>query len=519
MYSLLIKNATVIDGTGTPGKILDIAIEGDKIVNLDKNIPSKAIRTIDASNLVVSPGFIDLQNHSDTYWQIFENPTLDSLLFQGFTSIIIGNCGASLAPLLSHNSLLSSQKWHNLQGINTDWQTFNEFLTRMEQHKIALNVGSLVGYSTLRRGIVGDQIRSLDKPEFKAITKTLIECLENGAFGLSSGLSYSHEIIVSELELFELAKIIKNYHSLLSIHLRNEGDEILESIEEVIDIAKNAEVNLKISHLKVKGKNNWKKFNDVISDLETAFHRGANIHFDVYPYDTVWQPLYSYLPKWSIEGGRKNLIQNLNDPIQKKKILIYLNGLGIKLPELIVASTGNPLSATGKKVGQIAKNMECSSEQAIIYLIQHGGSEVLVFENNLNMEQVRQLLFHPLSLIGTDGAGFGLNNHEKLVHPRCFGTTIKFLELMKEAKLPLEVGIKKLTSLPAKKAGIKHRGEIQIDNYADLVIFDPEKLKAKANYVTPFQTNEGIKYVVINGHIAMEDNKISPVLKGKVLRK
>jgi N-acyl-D-amino-acid deacylase len=196
-----------------------------------------------------------------------------------------------------------------------------------------------------------------------------------------------------------------------------------------------------------------------------------------------------------------------------------LNGLSTKLPELIVASTGNRLSATGKKVGQIAKNMECSSEQAILYLIENGGSDVLVFENSLNMEQVRQLLFHPLSLIGTDGAGFGLNNQEKLVHPRCFGTSIKFLELLKEAKLPLEVGIKKLTSLPAKKAGIKHRGEIQIDNYADLVIFDPEKLKAKANYVTPFQTNEGIKYVVINGHIAMEDNKISPVLKGKVLRK
>jgi N-acyl-D-amino-acid deacylase len=166
---------------------------------------------------------------------------------------------------------------------------------------------------------VGDQIRSLDKQELKAITKTLIKCLESGAFGLSSGLSYSHEIIVSELELFELAKVIKNYNSLLSIHLRNEGDEILESVGEVIDIAKNSEANIKISHLKIRGKNNWKKFNDVISDIEIAFHRGANIHYDVYPYDTVWQPLYSYLPKWSIEGGRKNLMQNLNDPIQKRK--------------------------------------------------------------------------------------------------------------------------------------------------------------------------------------------------------
>ncbi len=519
MYSLLIKNATVIDGTGNPGKVLDIAIEGDKIVNVDRQIPSTAQKVIEADNLIVTPGFIDIQNHSDTYWQIFENPKLDSLLYQGYTTALVGNCGASLAPLLSQNSFLAGQKWHNLQGINIDWQNFDEYLNRVEKSGIGINIGSLVGYSTIRRGVVGDQIRSLDKSEFKAIAKILNTCLEQGAFGLSSGLSYSHEIIVSELELFELAKIVKNYQALLAIHLRSEGDEILESLEEVIDIAKNTEVNLKISHLKVRGKHNWNKFNDVISDLEIAFHRGINLHYDSYPYDTVWQPLFTYLPKWSIEGGRKNLLQNLKDPIQRKKILMHLNGLGVKLPELIIASTGNALSAVGKKISQIAKNMECSSEQAILYLIEHGGSEVLVFEQNLNMEQVRQLLFHPLGMVGTDGAGFSLNNSGKLVHPRCFGTSVKFLELWQESKLPLEVGIKKLTSLPAKTAGIKLRGEIAINHFADLVILDKQQLKAKAGYENPFQLNEGIKYVIVNGHIAVENNRLSASLKGKILRK
>ncbi len=519
MYSLLIKNATVIDGTGRPGEVLDVAIEQDKIANIDKNIPPKAHSIIDASGKTLAPGFIDLQNHSDSYWQIFDNPNLDSLITQGYTTILLGNCGASLAPLLSQESLKALQKWHSLEGTNINWQSFGEFLKELSQRNFACNLGSLVGYSTLRRGVVGDQIRSLEKSEYVSITNILENCLEEGAFGLSNGLSYSHEVIVTELELFSLAKVLKKYDALFSVHLRNEGSEIVEALEEALDISRNTEVNLKISHFKVRGEENFPKFQQLISELETAYHKGMNVHFDVYPYDTVWQVLYSYLPKWASEGGRTGMLRALNDPVQKNKILFYLNSLNVRFPELVIASTTNKLSASGKTLGQIAKAMETTSEEALLELIQNGGNEILVFEKNLNEEQIRELLFHPLSLIGSDGAGFSLKNQTKLVHPRCFGTAPKFLKMARDTKISVESAIKKLTSAPAKKAGIKNRGEIKIGNFADLVIFSPELITDQATYLNPFQFSEGIDSVFVNGRAVVNEGKITKVLPGKVLRK
>ncbi|MBI3232237.1 MAG: amidohydrolase family protein [Candidatus Doudnabacteria bacterium] len=519
MYSLLIKNAKVVDGTGKPGEILDVAVEGDKIANIDKNIPSHAQSLVDASGKVLAPGFIDLQNHSDSYWQIFDNPSLDSLITQGYTSIILGNCGASLAPLLSSESLLAMQKWHELAAANINWQTFEEFLNQLSQRKFTCNLGSLAGYGTLRRGVVGDQVRSLDKPEFKAITRILEETLDAGAFGLSNGLSYAHEIIVSELELFELAKILKRREALFSVHLRSEGSHILEAVDEALDIARNTEVNLKISHFKIRGKQNFPKFSHALGDLETAYHKGINAHFDVYPYDTIWQVLYSYLPKWAVEGGRPMIIRHLQDPVQRNKILLYLNSLQVQFPELVIASTANKLSFTGKTLGQIAKNLEISSEQAVLELIQNGGNEILVFEKNLMEEQVRELLFHPLSIIGTDGAGFHASLKDKLVHPRCFGSAPRFLRLSRDAKFALESSIKKLTSAPAKKIGLKARGEIKVGNFADLVVFDPDKITDKATYLNPYQYSEGIEYVFVNGRAVISESKVTGQVPGRVLRK
>ena len=519
MYSLLIKQAKVIEGTGNPGKIMDVAVEGDKIVNVDKNITVKAQTVIDAAGKILTPGFIDIQNHSDSYWQIFDNPGFESLITQGFTSILIGNCGGSLAPLLSSDALLSIQKWHNLEGANINWQSFSEYIQELSKKRFACNVGSLVGYSTLRRGIVGDRIRSLEKDELGAVKKILEESLEAGAFGLSSGLSYSHEIIIKELELFELAKVVARQGALFSVHLRNESSEIVEAVEETLDIAKNSNVNLKISHLKIRGENNWQKLPEALELISTAYHKGVNVHFDLYPYDTVWQVLYSYLPRWATEGGRTVMLKHLSDPVYRNKILLHLNNSDIHFPKLLIASTSNKLNFICKTLGQIAKNLEVSSEAALLHLIQSGGSEVMVFDKNLDTEGVSQLLVHPLSLIATDGAGFNLNGKTRLVHPRCFGTVPKFINLAKNYGLSLEDAIKKITSGPAKKAGFKNRGEIKVGNFADLVIFDENNLKDRATYENPYVFSDGISHVFVNGKAVVSNSKISGELPGYVLKK
>jgi len=520
MYSLLIKNAKVIDGSGKPGEILDVAISGDEIANIDKNITSNAQTVIDGSGKILSPGFIDIQNHSDAYWQLFENPGLDSLTTQGFTTILVGQCGASLAPLLSRDALLSIQKWHSLEGINVNWQSFSEFVEELSKSRFACNVASLVGYSTLRRGIVGDNTRRLEKNEINALKKVLQDSLDSGAFGLSSGLSYAHEVIISELELYELAKIIAKKKALFSIHLRSETSEIYESVEEALDIARNTDVNLKISHLKIRGRQNWGKAQEVVNALESSYHKGVNVHFDIYPYDTTWLVLYSYLPKWAVEGGRMYMLKHFNDPIQRNKILTHLHNSETKFSELLVASTANKLNFMGKTIGQIAKNMEVSSEEAILHLIQNGGSEVLVFDKNLNTGQVDELVFHPLSFVATDGGGFNKTTPSKLVHPRCFGTAAKFLKMaMNSEHTTLEEAVQKMTAGPAKKIGLQKRGEIKVGNFADLALWQPQTLTDKATYENPYQYSLGMDYVFVNGKAVVAKGKLTDQLPGYVLRK
>lgn len=524
MYSILIQKAQIIDGTGHEGWIGDVAIEGDSIVEIAPHINIHAKEVIDGQGLMLTPGFIDMQNHSDSYWQLFDTPSLDSLITQGYTTILVGQCGASLAPVLSPGSLLPMQKWHTLDGANINWTSFDEFAKDFSKRNYGCNIASLVGYATLRRGLIGDAVRSLTAPETDALRRILWESLEAGAFGLSTGLSYAHEIIISELELYDLAQIVAKEDALLSVHLRNEGSEIVESIAEAVDLCMHTGVNLKISHLKIKDLANWHHFNDAITTLENAYHQGLKINFDVYPYDSIWQPLYTYLPKWASLAGRAELLTHLENPAQKKKILAHLHNSQVKFSEMMVASTAHPLSIHSKTIGSIARNLGLTSEETVLEILKTGGSEVLVFDRCLSPDQVTELLEHPLGFVATDGAGFkdihqagGLAN--KLVHPRCFGSAPKFLqEVLQNKHIPIEEAIRKLTGGPASKLGLSRRGSIVVGNFADLVLFSPGEIQSKATYKDPYAYADGIQLVMVNGNISVRRGAVVGS-HGKFLRK
>lgn len=518
MLDILIKNGTVIDGTGSAPKKLDVAIEFGHITEVGPNIDAKAVKVIDAKDKFVTPGFIDIQNHSDSYWTIFDQPEQASLLSQGITSIVMGNCGASLAPLLTKESIKTIQKWHNLTGININWASMGEFLDMLSKKPLGVNVGTLVGHATLRRGLVGDKIRELTGDEMKIMDRTLQDALSQGALGLSMGLIYAHEVNSSTTELREILGNLKPDNKYLSVHLRSEASHILDSLDEVIDLARTSQIPVKISHLKIRGKKNWPLFDQVMSRLEIAYHQGIKISFDVYPYDASWTILYTYLPKWAYEGGREQILHNTTDPMSRRKVLDYLRDQNQDFRSIVVADAAGNNNYVGKTIAQIADNQAVSVEEAMLNLIVSTYAQVIVFDNNLSHEQVQLFCTSPLSMIATDGAGF--NKYDpKLVHPRCYGTMPKFLKMIREQKLlKWEHAIRKITFEPASLMGTPDRGVLAKNKVADVVIFDPQTVTDKADYTNTDLLSEGIDSVIVSGKLAFSNKQVL-CTNGTVIRR
>ncbi len=527
MYSVIIKNASIIDGTGGQPRHGDIAIEGDQIVSIADTVEAAAQTIIDAQGLVVCPGFIDVQNHSDSYWQLFDNPSLDSVRAQGFTTIVVGHCGASLAPLLSRESLSALQKWHSLEGVNVNWSSFGEFLDALSASPLGCNVASLVGYSTLRRGLVGSSANALQTQESKTLRSFLEQSMTQGAFGLSNGLGYGHELSVTPMELKDFAETVAQRSGLFSVHLRNEDEFIIESLDEMLELARDTGVRLKISHLKLYGKNDKHIIEHMLDRLETARHQGVEVWFDVYPYDTVWQGITRYLPSWIRIGGREHILQELKNPTTRKKVLEYLQTSVTVLPELLVVSTANKLNVVGKRLSHIAKDFEITSEEALLLLIENGGTDIMVFDHALDPKTVESLVMHPFSLVATDGAGFPSPNgvvsgviNDRLVHPRCFGTAPKFLADVRDTNaISLSEAICKLTGTAAKVVGITDRGELAVGKKADIVIFNPSTIIDTATLTNPYRFPHGIEHVLVNGEPTVKAGLLLKSVYGRVLRK
>ena len=520
MLDLLIKNGTVFDGRReNPPQAVCVGVREGKIEYVGKALrPAKQV--LDAHGLYVSPGFIDVQNHADTFWALFDYPQQESMLLQGITTIAVGHSGASLAPLPTKEALKSTQKWHALAGVNFNWLYFDEFLEELSRHELGVNVASLVGHSTIKRGLIGDAVRLVTEQELKVLERLLISSLKSGAWGLSFGLTYAHECNSAWEELLRLARIIGKTGRLLSVQLRNYGSGILESLDEVIEIAKHASARLKISHVKIEGSQNWGLFDEVIDRIERAHAAGLAISFDVYPYESTWSVLYTYLPKWAYEGGRVGLLSRLEQPFLRQRVINALRERQDSLGQLILAHTSSA-HAVGKDISRIARDQGTDPAEALVNILRSSNSDVIVFDNNLSNEQVNALLYHPLSVISTDGAGFPKDIGKistNLVHPRCFGTMPNFLaRALQDKQISPSEAIAKITSLPASLLGLYDRGVIARHNKADLTVFNPSLLRDTASLVAPAMSPSGIQYVIVNGKLTVTDAGLTDTYAGQVL--
>ncbi|MBI2635656.1 MAG: amidohydrolase family protein [Parcubacteria group bacterium] len=525
---ILIKNGTVIDGVGTPAYHADIAIKDGKIEKIGFLGTPSAKTTIDATGLFVAPGFIDINNASDRYWTLFSHPNAESLVRQGITTIIGGNCGSSLSPLTSGNIILSIQKWADVKKINVNWQTTREFFEEIKKRKLLLNFGTLVGHSTLRRGIIKDEFRDLDSKEFSQMKHLLEASINDGAIGFSTGLSYSHAKIVLSEEISGLLSILDS-GKIYATHLRDEGAKLYESVVEAIETARKNKTNLEISHFKAVGKNNWPLFKKSLDEIHQAAETGMNINFDVYPYASTATILYTLLPDWIAVGGRTKLVENLKNQQLRARAISEMKQPSVakamegkdEFKDIVIASGDIDKIYIGKTIGNIAKNQGVGVCEAIINLLISAEGRLMVFWNSLSEENLIESLKSPFSIIVSDGVAANLDDAQsnQLFHPRSFGSFTRVLGRYVREKniLSWEEAIKKMTALPALKMGLKNCGVIKDGYFADITVFNPETVKDLATYENPFQYSGGIHSVIINGKMAFSEGKIQNQGLGRLL--
>lgn len=515
MYDVVIKNTNVFDGLKSKKYVADVGISNGKIKDIGSIKITKTRKLVNGNGLFLCPGFIDINNHSDTYLSLFNN-SLESLLRQGITTIIGGNCGSSLAPLTSGDMIKSIQKWADISEINLNWLSFKEFLNEIEKKGITVNFGSLVGHSTLRRGVIGEEVRLLKTKELEIVKDLLEKALKQGAFGLSTGLVYSHAKIASSKELIELAKVVASRKGIYATHIRGEAEELLPAIEETVEISKH--VSVEISHLKAMGKKFWPNMKKALSLIEKA-----NINFDVYPYTVTGSVLYILLPDWVAEGGKEMMLKRLKN--NKEKIIKEMQEKkDYEYDKIIISISPTDKTFIGKKITDIAKAQGVGVEEAIINMLIASQGRIITFLDTLDEYNVETAMSHDLSFISSNGAGYDLDYYKKkgeLVHPRCFGAFPRFLGkyVRNEQLLDWEEAIYKISGGPAKKLGLKNRGVIKKGNWADLVLINPRSIIDNATFVNPYQYPSGVEYVFVNGQMAVEKGSFTGIKAGRVLRK
>lgn len=523
MYDLIISQGQVFDGLNRESKITDIGIIGDKIKAIGDLTNIECKKRIDATGLCVSPGFIDIHTHSDDAFLL--NPFMESKIRQGVTTEVAGNCGHSYAPLAGE-AINQAQMYLNRYGYPLKWKSMGEYLSVIEEGKISTNAILLVGHGTIRADVMGFEMREPSAEELSSMKNLLSEALDEGAFGFSTGLIYPPSSFANAEEITELAKVVAKREGIYSTHMRNEGDKLLEAIEEALGVAKHSGVKLQISHHKAVGKANWGKTVDSLELINEARDRGISVTCDQYPYIAASTGLSSRVPDWAHEGGIDKMVERLKDTESSKKIKEEIN---LRMPEadnykaVLIAGCRSDRSLEGLNLWEISQKLNIAPVEVIFKLLIDNNGLVDIVSFGMCEEDVERVMKAPFVMVGSDAgakATYGPLSEGK-PHPRSYGTFPRVLGYYCRQRevVSLKEAIYKMTGLPAKTLGLNKRGVIDLDNYADITVFNPEIIIDKSTYVDPHQYPTGIQYVIVNGEITIENGEHTKALKGRVLRK
>ena len=529
-YDLIVRNGHVIDGTGSPWYDADIAIKQGRIAAIGRLAGESAARSIDAQGLVVAPGFIDMLGQSEL--TLLVDPRAPSKVFQGITTEITGE-GESVAPL---NELMLKENASTYQryGIKVDWHTLAEYFARLEKQGIGINFATYIGATSVREMVIGYSNRAASADELRRMQDLIDQGLRQGAMGVSSALEYPPAPYASTAELIALARAAARLGGIYATHMRDEGNAEAAALEETLRIGREAQIPIEIFHLKVAARPNWGTMPQLVARIENARAHGIDVTADTYAYTAWSNSLTAFTPPWANEGGKEQLLRRLKEPaarVRMRKDMTTASGdwdnewLEIEGPQdvLICAVNHEQLRRyQGKRLSEVAAEWHEDPIDAIFdFLIKdEAATSVAVF--GMSDPDVALALQQPWVSIGSDDSA---TSPEGVLgadhpHPRAYATFPRILTtyVREEHKLSLPDAIRKFAALPAQREHLSDRGVIKLHMWADLVVFDPEAVRAVATYDNPNRLSEGMWYVLVNGVPVIEKGKLTGALPGQVLR-
>jgi N-acyl-D-amino-acid deacylase len=528
-FDVVIKGGTVYDGTGEKGRTIDVAIRGDRIVKLGTFSADQAKTVIDAKGLAVAPGFINMLSWSTD--SLIEDGRSQSEIREGVTTEIMGE-GNSMGPL---NDRMKERMKSQQGDIKYDikWTTLAEYLRFLEQHGISCNVASFVGATTIRDYVIGLEDKQPTPEQLEEMRKLVQQEMEAGALGIGTSLIYPPAFYAKTEELIELCKVASKYQGKYISHMRSEGNQLLQAIDELLRISKEANIPAEIYHIKAAGQPNWGKEDAMLAKIEDARKAGLKITADMYTYTAAGTGLDACLPPWTQDGGYPELFKRLRDPATREKIKTEVQTPSDKWENLYLAA-GSPdkillsgfkseklKTLTGKSLAEIAKMRGKDPIDTAMDLIAEDESRIDTIYFLMTEENKKKEIVKPWVSFGSDEASQAPEGNflKSNCHPRAYGNFTRVLgKYVREEKvLTLEDAIRKLSGLPATNLGLHGRGFIKEGMFADVVVFDPATIADRATFEKPHQYSVGMKHVFVNGQQVLKDGEHTGAKPGRAL--
>ena len=543
MLDLLIRGANVVDGTGRERFRGDVGVSGDTIAHVGEQA-GDARELVDAGGLALAPGFIDIHAHTDAWLLI--NPHAESKALQGVTTEVGGNCGLSPGPI-TEESRRDADEWLGRAGLAVDWNTLGEFFARLEQRGLGINYACHVGQGQVRGLVVGYDDRAATDAERQAMRAQVKQAMAEGAIGLSSGLVYPPGCFAGAAEIADLCRVAGARGGFYATHMRDEAAGLLESVRETIEIGRLSGAPVHIAHLKACGEANWGKVVEALALMDQARARGQDVTADQYPYLATNTSLAaSVLPRRQRAGGTERLLARLRDPRERAAVAADLAASPPAYDAIIISRVYAPAAChsepearnpggvaqpppavpasrcLGRSLAQIAADWQVSPAEAALDLLVRDEARTEVIRFAMCEADVERVMRHPVVMIASDASALAISGplSEGRPHPRAFGTFARVLgRYVRERNVvSLEEAVRKMTSLPARRLGLRDRGVIEPGRKADLALFDPQTVEDRATYENPIQPAAGIVGVWVNGVRTVRDGALTGALPGRVLR-